>query len=544
MEPQKPADEPQADQPTDTDQSVENSEDTNPDKIQEDAAENPDISDEQPSEEQASTSAPEVAQPIMQESEDMPDEAKPVTDENPGTPAVAPGVVTASATESATATALASTPKKNKKKLLLIAVPALILVLAAGYLFGIYIPNQPENVWKTGVNRTGETLKTLTEKTASKESIDKLEKAEVNGSVDVDAGEKGRFSGTITSKYDKTQSNSKLTFKSEGEDSALGRVDFSLEALTKIADGEKWPDVYLKSEGQEDLALDYYLPFMSGYDGEWIAVDSSYLEDAFSNLSQEEIDTNYNSQEISDLAKILSETTAEYMFTKDPEKAMLENRGFQAKEDVDGVKSYKYKAALNPDNTVKYCKSMLEKLSSSEAYKKLIGNPGDEEMNRLKDEGNTECDAVKDDFNKDETFDLWIDAKYKVINKVRIYESQDNQDKYLDIGQGYKGGDEIPFYVDFSKMTDGYEEGRVSFKYNNKDSSSKIELNIKYSDEYSGDITAKGSLEIKPLNEELNIQQPSGAINIEEFITNYYTNASYDDVLGTQDYSTPFGLFE
>src|SRR5690606_10369733 len=110
------------------------------------------------------------------------------------------------------------------------------------------------------------------------------------------------------------------------------------------------------------------------------------------------------------------------------------------------VKAYHYKAALNQDHLEDYCVALSHAVLSTDAYKNVTGLTDDEiadEKDRAKEGCKTQAgDTVKDT----KTFDLWIDSKYKLIHKVRLYDPNDSK-IYTEIGQLYKGGDKLSLFV-------------------------------------------------------------------------------------------------
>ncbi len=60
-------------------------------------------------------------------------------------------------------TGINTTPRQGKRKVILFGAMAAVLVLAgsAAAVFGVYIPNKPQNVWKTGLNRSGTAVQKL-----------------------------------------------------------------------------------------------------------------------------------------------------------------------------------------------------------------------------------------------------------------------------------------------------------------------------------------------------------------------------------------------
>ncbi|MGH7241182.1 MAG: hypothetical protein ACREGB_02720, partial [Candidatus Saccharimonadales bacterium] len=61
--------------------------------------------------------------------------------------------------------------KKSKTPLIIGGIAALIVLLGAGYTFGLYLPAQPSNVYKTGLSRSGKAADALVKYGTSQQSL-------------------------------------------------------------------------------------------------------------------------------------------------------------------------------------------------------------------------------------------------------------------------------------------------------------------------------------------------------------------------------------
>lgn len=407
-------------------------------------------------------------------------------------------------------------PEKNRKKFILPGALIVFLLVCSGvYAFAFYIPNKPENVWKTGLNRSGDVLDELVSKATTQEELDKFKKSEVNVQVTANIEDSYKLDGTMSAKFDSTQLDAGVDVKvtDEGQEA----IDLALDVLSKQAEDKKFPDTYFKASGYSSLGLNELLPGIEKYEDKWIAITSDYLEEQASaaGLTAGESEsglTDVTAQDISEIAKTVVSTSNEYIFTADADKALLVNKEFIGKEDINGAKAFHYVVSINEDNAVKFCNAMTDNLLATESMKKLLDNPTEEDIKGYKED--IGCDGFKDSLDDNFTFDIWIDAKYKLITVARFYD--ENKEEYLEVGQSYNGGDEVPFYLDFSKLPDAPTEARATFTINLKDATTKGEVKVKEDGDSPYDVYA--SVEVKPFTGELNVTKPAGAIDAEKVL--------------------------
>jgi len=417
--------------------------------------------------------------------------------------------------------------KSNKKKKLFIAAGAsLALVLAvSGFVFGYYIPNQPENVYRTGLERSGDAIHEMILQSTDAEKLEQIKKSEFDGSLEVTSDE-FNASGNFNAKLDPTKSDSSLDVKYKEKDQQ--EKSFTLKALTELKEGSRFPNVYLQISGLKALQLDDIAPGFSDYDGKWIVVEADYLESlgaGFLPPEEKKNKENVSAEEVAELIRSISEVNNEYLFSTDPSKAVLENREYLGKEKTEeGIDSFHYKVGVNKDNAVAYCKALSDKVLSSRAVKKFI-DADDKQIEEYKKSSIEDCDKSKDDIKQDETFDMWVDSKYKIIHKIRIYEEKDKTDKYTDIGQIYNGGDKLSFFV---RYHDDKNNLNVKFTLDVDIKQLNSKAKITASQEGADSFNGSGSIAAKPYDGEINTDKPAGAIPISEILAKFGYDPTYE----------------
>lgn len=403
--------------------------------------------------------------------------------------------------------------KTGKKKFIVIAIIVGIIVAIAGsvYAFAFYIPSRPENIWNSGINRSGQALKGLVQKTS--EQIDNESYAKSEVTLDVAASVQGQsFSGSINGKFDQTGTNSKLTLASNSDQIDL---DLSADIISRIAEGQQLPDSYVRVQGLKKLAaMDLLPPKLSTFDNKWIAIEADYLESVLSPQEIEAQQEQLTSDDYNELANAALEPTLDRVFSTEPSKAVFENREFVGKEDVDGKSAYHYKVGINTANYVSYCKALVDSIMSTNAFTKTPYADKDN-VESQKQQAHQSCDNIGEDVDPENVFDLWIDAKQKIIYKIRLTD-EEQPGAYLDLGQNYDGGDNIEFFAHFhdnSSLTDAH----VTLSTNIKDGDTTGKITVESKSEafpYNMSIT----LNAKPYDGEIDTTTPQPTIPVEKVL--------------------------
>lgn len=407
-------------------------------------------------------------------------------------------------------------PKRSKKPFIIGGIAAAVLVVAiAGVVFGYYIPNRPENVWKTSVSRTGKAIDELVNTSVQKERLDSFRKSDVQASMTANIGE-GTYNGSLDVKYDDVKTNGELVFAAEGE-GLPANAQLKASFMSEIAEGSQYPTIHFLFTGLKSFGLDDLLPpAMAAYEGQWITVSSEYLAGLASAAPVSEDDQpELSSEEIAELANAVKGPTLERVFSTESDKAVFENRGFVKKEQVDGKETYQYKVGINKANVRNYCKALVESVMSTNAYKELSWvnmDTYDEDKARLI----KECDEMDfDDIEDDDTFDVWVDKKYKLIYKARISEPE-RQDAYYEIGQNYTGGDDVTLFVNFH---DGESKSDARFSMTVNTVTSTTDASFVYESKDSDDpLKLSAELKAKPLAGEIDVVPPVGAVPIQDIL--------------------------
>lgn len=414
-------------------------------------------------------------------------------------------------------------PKKSRKKKILLICGAVVLLMGAGAgaVFGFYLPNKPDNVWKTGLNRSGEALGSVVNSATEKSKLESFKKSQVNASVALSHSD-AKYSGTFAAKFDDTKSDGSFDVSITEKD--LPAKQLGVKYLSELKSGSLYPSLYfqitgLKAFGGEELEA--FVPGISEYDGKWIGIDADYLKSLGMPVEEtkpeeQNKDQSISADDVSELARTMTNTVNEYVLTANPDKALFEQRKFVGKETVDGVKAYHYQVGINKQHAKDLCRATIERIAATNIIKKVPTYTDENTSKAMQEDQIKSCqESAEKDIKQDYTFDMWIDAKYKLIYKIRAT-SPDDAEMYTEIGQIYKGGDELSLFL---ATHDGkaQSESRATLETNMKTNQTKANLAFKSTNaENPFDLTM--TLEAKPYAEEIKIEKPAGTVPVQDVL--------------------------
>lgn len=411
------------------------------------------------------------------------------------------------------ATAVSPPPKKKKTKLFAAIAIFVVVLLGAGYVFAFYIPNKPQNVYKTGLNRSGQAIDKIINQATEQKALATIKRTNITGSINATASG-ATYSGNLDVKFDPSKSNGSLTIATTQQDQAEQKLTANF--ISDLPAGTQYPNIYFQVSGLKSFGLADIIPALADYDGKWISIDADYLKSlgAQAATAQDTEKQQLSAADISELARAATKATTDYVFTADPKKAIFVQKQFVGKETVDGIKAYHYVVGYNKDNSKAYCSALINSVFSTNAYKKLpwvdASTIEDQKKNSIKD-----CQDSVDTGKDSETLDMWVDAKYKLIHKVRSYDN-DKKDSYTDLGQTYTGGDDVTFFVTSHEASTS-TDGNITLKLNLKTYDTQATITYKSTDKdspYDVKITA----EAKPYTQDIKTDKPANVIPVKDVL--------------------------
>lgn len=322
-------------------------------------------------------------------------------------------------------------------------VLAVLIVLGGGAsaaYFGYYVPNKPENIWKTALSRTGQGYQKLSDyvvnygRAASKGET-YSGSLKLSGALAAD----GSFQGSADG------SNSETT----GSLSYLG-VKAKLDVRT-IRSSSGTPDTYIKLDGLQGLGDllgggdPTYTSLFNGISGKWYFIDHSLIDQYTSQLGGTD---KLTSADLKNLLNAIYTPSNTYIFSGDPSKEVLAVKQRIGREKQDGRSVYHYKVGVNKDNLKNYNNALCDSLSKDKIYKLLSGADPTSLV---------ECKDTSDinDIKDYDTADVWVDTHTKLIHRIHFTLDSQGAKSSLDIGQDYQGGDEMPFFLDYKDSSQG-----------------------------------------------------------------------------------------
>lgn len=402
---------------------------------------------------------------------------------------------------------------KNRRKPLLIGgMISLLLLASVGFVFGFYLPSRPENVWSTGLDRSGLAIDKLSESLVSENAINAIKNSSISGELTVSqSGEV--YTGTFDADYDANKLKAEIrSFLGGGEQ----EQQIAIDILSETPEGSIYPDSYVKFSGLSALGLDLFVPNIGKYENKWISIKSDYLK----GLIPEELEEGKQTQQpsakdFSDLSGKLIGTTSDYFFTSDTNKAVLELKNVVGEEESSGIQTIHYKATVNKQHAKDYCSQLIRDTLSSEVYKKISAAEQSEIDKNINDTIKSCSESIDKDFKDGEELDVWMDKKYKLLHKVRITDEKDPKN-YIEVGQTYSGGDDLKLFmniVDESSKTTSV----VNMDTNIKTFITKTTLSVE-SGEGESKMSLKASMEAKPGAEDIEINEPKDAVPIQTML--------------------------
>lgn len=457
------------------------------------------------------------------------DSASAVTEESDGSPGIVlpqqtqtvinGKVIDSSPVLSANSAAIAAESRKSflgglKRKAVLAPILAIFVLLGGGAAayFGYYVPNKPDNIWKTALSRTGKGYDRLTDYTTA-QFKSQVMGVKLNGNFKLTGGlaADGNFSGSVD------KNNGEFT----GSLSA-GGVKVNAD-VRLIQSSSTTPDVYFKLDGLQGLGdliggfAPQYTSDLNGLNGNWYFVDHS-LFDEIGGASGNNLQ--FNSNDLHSILKAVGDASKQNIFTADPGSAAFTVKRNVGKEKQDGRNVYHFVVGINKDNLKKYVDNLCNNLKNS-SLKKFFNNDAQNTADSI---GCNTASTSVGSFNTDRTADVWVDTHTKLIHKIRITDPN-SKDNYFDIGQDYQGGSSYPFTLGFHDKT---STSTLRFTLDTQVNSLTIKGNTQ--DNSQGGTSGSLQLTIQSSSAKVTVQKPDNAKNIIQLLNDLGITQTFNDV--------------
>lgn len=403
--------------------------------------------------------------------------------------------------------------KSKKKPLLIGGSIGLMLILVGTGVFGFYLPNRPNAVWNTGINRTGKALNTVVATATEKKALETLSTSKISGEVNA-SFQDVTYKGTLTSKFKGNNSDSGLTVTIKSSESSM---NIGLKALTEAVKDSSYPNAYFQFTGLKELGLlDLVAPGLSNYEDKWISIPSATYQKWMEQSSGDQTEkADFSSADIAEIAQTTIKVTNDYVFSTDPEKAVLKQNSFEGKETVDDMKTYHYKVSINKEHAKNYCTALVTEVTKTKAFKNLTGY-SEADIKTSREDGVKSCkDSVTKDSKVADEYDMWIDAKYKLIYKIRVNDKE-TKGNYQEVGQRYTGGDALTFFYNWHDV-ESKADAKATFTYNTKTFVTTMSLDGKSTSKESP-FSFDAKVTFEPSKDEVKVSAPKDAVPIETIL--------------------------
>lgn len=403
---------------------------------------------------------------------------------------------------------------KGRKKLVIFSAAGLAVLLlgssAAAY-FGYLVPNKPENIWATAMERTAGGYDKLVDYANSTKDLNTIK---VDGNYKLS----GAFAsdGTIKGEADSKNASFKADF---------GVITTRLNVDVRMLDAANStsPDTYFKVSGLKGVGdlLGDTTGTINGYDNQWYVADHTLIDTLLDSSLDESNASDGLSQltddDINQIAKAVGEVNRDYLFSTSTDKNVLTIVKKVGKEQQDGRDVYHFEVGLDKQHTKDYLNAMVAKLETTPVKKLLNGK-------KLKDAVNLDS-LLKDvdKYNSADTADVFVDTATKTIRTVR-FKDKSNAKNFLDVGVHYTGGDVVPFVLHFEGVEDGSDaKGTIDLGLSVNMKTNVSEFKMDFDVPTSGEPNAKhekgtGTMTFTMNNDKVSVQKPTGAKSINELI--------------------------
>lgn len=404
--------------------------------------------------------------------------------------------------------------KQGKGKLVAgLSIMSLLLLggVAAAYQF-LYVPNTPAAIFKTGMQRSGETLEKLVAEATDEPNLKAVEQSVVNGKVKIES-DGSTYGGTLAMSNDLDTSDVDLAVNMTDQDGK--KTNIGLELLLQVPEGKRLPDTYFKLQGIKELGLEQYIAGIDTYENQWVGISAEFLEELYPvEAEAAPAEEALSAADLAEVSRAVLGNVRTYVLTDDPAVAVLQQKRFVGTEQIGSdITANRYVVSVNKANAKKFCQSVINDVTATDGFKRLPGVTS-ETIDVDKRSAIEACNKEIDEMKDADTIELWIDTSYKLVSKVRFTEI-DQPKSYVEFGQLYKGGDELPLFV---SMHDEDErlDGRLDMVSNLRQGTTTIK--VSYDARGESPFGMNLDLDVKPADKPVEVQKPATFTPLEDVL--------------------------
>ncbi len=402
--------------------------------------------------------------------------------------------------------ASAPMPGGGKKRWAVPAIVAiaLLVVLGGGYVFAFYLPNRPSAIYAASLDKSGKAVDALVQYGDSV-AAKNYKSSTFSGTLHVKTSSVS-FDASLNGMYDQN-ANATATLNAD----VLGqKVGVNVRSVRDTSNTS--PDVYLQLSGVKPTLDSLGLSSLDTLDGQWLSVDHTLIDTVAANATQTSAASDLatakfpTTAQVEDAVSKVQTVNKQYIFTTNSKTAVLKQSSFVGKETKDGRNMYHYKVGYNKTNLQAYVNSLGTALNSSSlnTWAKTV-NDGKDISASLK--------GLHDSINNAKanyTFDVWVDAKTKLIHSIQFVDPSDQS--VLTLSQNYTGGDTYPFMLNVSgkdSETGQAETVTVDLSIDTKTNKDSGTVNLG-----EGDNSGSFKFAVTPSNDQVKVAAPAGAVSV------------------------------
>ncbi len=332
-------------------------------------------------------------------------------------------------------------------------------------------------------------------------------------------------SGSYKIKSSGFSTDGNIAYKSDGKNSDvtfdIGVATTRINAdVRTIKSSGSTPDIYVKADGIKGLGAMIGTPGLNPglakLNGRWIVIDHTFVDNlaAAAQNGSDSGSTSPTRAQVLDEARAFGEVNRQYLFSTAKDKAATKVVKKIGKETVDGHSTYHYQVALRKDNVKKYIEAQKEALKNSKLNDWLKKNHYDKNVYASFDDMAKSTKDIKDS----DTYDVWMDTSQRILYKVRFKYKDNPAANYVDIGLGYKGGSDYPFFIK-GKSEDNGNTSTYSYKLDVNTDTGVVGFRADDKADGSSKSEFTASLDFKPSDKPPEIKKPANAISVNEVLS-------------------------
>ena len=405
----------------------------------------------------------------------------------------------------------------GKRKLWIGLAAVLVVVGAAcGYAFGFYLPNTPSSIYSSSLQNSGKALDQLVQYSRSQTSAN-YTGAAFDGVLHVKSPS-GSFDINLNGAGDDKNASVSVNADILGQ-----KASAELRAVT--ASGNTSPDLYLQVNGIKQYLDANGLTALDGLDGKWISVDhtllDTYAASVAKSFSAGTVTTDSASAptyaQIQDAVAKVQAVNKQYLFTEDQKTAVLANQKFLGQVTRNGHTLDHYRVGFSKGHLLAYVKAQEAALDSSKLNNWSKQANGGKSLSKAMDFSSLEG-SIKN-AKSDYTFELWADAKTKLVSELSFADPSSNM--VMTLAQGYTGGSQYPFSMTINGK-DGGDTINAAINLSVDTQTNKVTGGFTYSSQGAdGTSSIDASLHITPGNTAVRVTAPQGATSITDLLNSY-----------------------